>query len=74
MGLFVDYSRGEAVYLWGSGHELSTPENSLTWRLLNYLSHISILTLNVLLNINRTIKRGFHSWLTAYLLTILSGL
>ena len=30
MGLFVDYSRGEAVYLWGSDHELSTPENSLT--------------------------------------------
>ena len=30
MGLFVDYSRGEAAYLWGSGHELSTPENSLT--------------------------------------------
>ena len=26
MGLFVDYSRGEAVYLWGSSHELSTPE------------------------------------------------
>ena len=30
MGLFVDYSRGEAAYLLGSSLELSTPENSLT--------------------------------------------
>ena len=68
MGLFVDYSRGEAAYLWRSSHELSTPENSLTLRLLKHLSHFSIFTLNILFNINRTIKRGFHTWLIAYFL------